>query len=382
LTIDHSQLAIAHKMKTLFLTLRTFSATGGIEKVCRIMGKALYEESIENDGLLQVCSMYDKQRDALNNPYFPAENFSGYAINKLKFIRQMVRAGFKYDRVILSHINLLPVGWLIKKLSPRTKIILLAHGIEIWYPVSNRKRKMLRRCDQFLAVSNYTKNTISNVHALPREKIAVLNNCLDPFLPLPSIIKKDAALLQKYGFAASDTILMTLTRLASRERYKGYDKVIETIAGVAARHPGAHIKYLIAGRYDSREKVYIEDLLQKLGLNNVVTMTGFIPDKDLEAHFALSDMYVMPSRKEGFGIVFIEAMYYGLPVIAGNIDGSVDALLNGELGQLVNPENTNEIAEAITNVVTKNASYIPARKVLMKHFSFEAYKQKLQRAIA
>src|SRR6185437_10717067 len=119
----------------------------------------------------------------------------------------------------MSHINLLPVGWLIKKLSPRTKIILLAHGIEIWYPVSNRKRKMLRSCDQFLAVSNYTKNTISNVHDLPEDKIAVLNNCLDPFLPLPSIVKKNAGLLQKYGFSVSDTILMTLTRLASRERY-------------------------------------------------------------------------------------------------------------------------------------------------------------------
>ena len=73
--------------KTLFLTLRVFSATGGIEKVCKVMGKALYEDSIQNDGLVQICSMYDRQQDAVDNVYFPAENFKGFGINKLLFIK-------------------------------------------------------------------------------------------------------------------------------------------------------------------------------------------------------------------------------------------------------------------------------------------------------
>src|SRR5664279_3697408 len=153
-------------MKTLFLTLRTFSATGGIEKVCRIMGKALYEDSIQNEGVVEICSMYDRQRDAFGNPYFPSENFRGFAIGKLFFIKEMIQEGFKNDRVILSHINLLPVGWLIKKIAPRTKIILLAHGIEIWYPLSKFKRKMLRNCYKIIAVSQYTRDTIIKVHGL------------------------------------------------------------------------------------------------------------------------------------------------------------------------------------------------------------------------
>jgi glycosyltransferase involved in cell wall biosynthesis len=366
-------------MKTLFLTLRTFSATGGIEKVCRIMGKALYEDSIENDGLLQVCSMYDKQQDAFGNPYFPSESFRGFGINKLRFMKQMVQSGSKYDRVILSHINLLPVGWLIKKLSPRTKIILLAHGIEIWYPVIARKRKMLRNCDKIMAVSTYTKNQVGAIHGIPAHKIEVLNNCLDPFLPLPSVHNKGKDLFKKYGFTPSDIIIMTLTRMASRERYKGYEKVIEAIAGLKTKYPG--IKYLIAGTYDAGEKMFIDDLSARLKTPGTIIMPGFIPDEELEAHFAMSDMYVMPSRKEGFGIVFIEAMYYQLPVIAGNVDGSVDALLNGELGQLVNPDNVEEITTAIANVIENKISYIPDRKVLTEHFSYEAYKGKLKNAI-
>lgn len=361
--------------KSLFLTLRVFSATGGIEKVCRILGKALYEASIKNEGTVQICSMYDRQRDAYNNLYFPSENFRGFGINKLSFINEMLSEGIKSDTVILSHINLLLVGWLIKKVSPATKIILLAHGIEIWYPLGNSKKKMLQRCDKILAVSAYTKNKIIEVHELPEEKCAVLNNCLDPFLALPSLPKKNDALLKKYGFKETDSILMTLTRLSSKERYKGYDKVIEATAQLKEKYP--HIKYIIAGSFDSSEKIFVDHLIKQYGLQNNVVLPGYIKDEELENHFAMSDMYVMPSRKEGFGIVFIEAMYYGLPVIAGNIDGSSDALLNGKLGQLVNPGDVNDIATAIANVLENKKSFSPDRNLLLQFFSYEIYKEKL-----
>lgn len=363
-------------MKTLFLTLRTFSATGGIEKVCRIMGKALYEESLQNDGLLQVCSMYDKQKDAFDNPYFPSENFRGYGINRLRFTGQMIKAGAKNDLVVLSHINLLLIGSLIKKISPRTRIILLAHGIEVWKPLTSRKKKWLRQCDTIIAVSLFTANKLASQQGLAKEKCIVLNNCLDPFLPLPSKHKKSEAFLKRYTFSANDIIMITLTRLRSKERYKGYDKVIEAMALLKLKYPG--IKYILAGSYDAEEKAWVSHLIQQSGLQDKVVLPGYIEEEELEDHFALSDIYIMPSRGEGFGIVFIEAMYYGLPVIAGNIDGSVDALLNGELGQLVHPDNVEEIKNAIANIIENKTSFTPSRKVLTEHFSYETYKEKLE----
>ncbi len=110
-------------------------------------------------------------------------------------------------------------------------------------------------------------------------------------------------------------------------------------------------------------------------------MTGYLQDEELEEHFTMSDMYVMPSRKEGFGIVFIEAMYYGLPVIAGNADGSTDALLNGELGQLVDPDDVHEIAKAIANVLENKSSVVPGRHLMMEHFSYDTYKENLHNII-
>ena len=362
--------------KTLFLTLRTFSATGGIEKGCKILGKALYEDSIKNEGIVQICSMYDKQEDAFDNRYFPTENFRGYGINKWRFIKETVLAGSKSNLVILSHINLLLAGWFIKKIAPHTKIILLAHGIEIWYPLNARKKRMLKQCDKIIAVSNYTRNKIIEVHGLAEDKCVVLNNCLNPFLPLPSLHKKSEALLNKFGFTASDKILMTLSRLSSKEKYKGYVKVIKAIAGLKEKYP--NIKYLIAGRYDKREKVFLDTLINKLELQSTVIMPGYIKSEELEKCFAMCDLYIMPSSKEGFGIVFIEAMYYGLPVIAGNADGSADALLNGKLGQLVKPDDVEEISKAITNVIENKTSFIPDRKLLLQHFSYEVYKEKLE----
>ena len=92
----------------------------------------------------------------------------------------------------------------------------------------------------------------------------------------------------------------------------------------------------------------------------------------------MADIYVMPSTKEGFGIVFIEAMYYGVPVIAGNQDGSVDALLNGELGLLIEPNNAAAIANAVEEMMTNKERYKPNHQLLMNNFGYDAYKRKLE----
>lgn len=343
--------------------------------MCRILGKALFEYGIEQHTAIEICSMYDQKNAAFNNPYFPAEYFSGFGKYKLGFTTAMVNKGRLFDVIILSHINLLLIGWLIKKISPHTKIILLAHGIEVWSPLSNKKKNMLTCCSQIWAVSRFTRDKIISVHGYPSDKCKVLNNCLDPFLPLPSVRDKSPALLDKYNFGENEIILMTLTRLSSKEQYKGYDKIIEAMAGL--KDTMGNLKYLLAGSYDEPEKKRLEELISRAGLQHCIHLTGFISDEVLEDYFALSDIYIMPSRKEGFGIVFIEAMYYGLPVIAGNIDGSSDALLNGKLGLLVNPDDVESIQQAITTIGKNKTAFIPNRELMLSYFSYTAYKQNL-----
>ena len=117
-------------------------------------------------------------------------------------------------------------------------------------------------------------------------------------------------------------------------------------------------------------------------LQQQVIIAGFIPADELAAHFALADLYIMPSHKEGFGIVFIEAMFYGKPVIAGNADGSAEALDNGKLGILINPDDTEQITNAVIAVLENKHAFIPNIQQVMDKFSYPVYKKNLRGIIA
>lgn len=361
----------------LFLTLNIFTATGGIEKVCRIAGKALYEKSVLNQTRLMIWSMHDKTGSADNQSYFPSEICRSFSANKTAFVTAAVEQGIKSELVILSHINLLMVAYTIKKLSPNTRIILIAHGIEIWNNVSSVKSNMLGAVNEFWAVSEYTKQRMIASHGIDAKKISVLNNCLDPCLPLPKNIVIPKDLHKRYGIVDGDRIIFTLSRLSNKERYKGYDKVIAAIGEMNR----SDIKYIIAGKADAQEKAFIEADIKAAGLQNNVILAGFLPDDELAAHFMMSDLYIMPSSKEGFGIVFIEAMYYGLPVIGGNADGTMDALLNGELGTVVSPGNVTEIKASIEKVLSNREKHVPDHNILLDHFGYESYKTRLEKLI-
>lgn len=368
------------RSNTLFLTLKVFSATGGIEKVCRIAGKALNEINLQAGGRTKIYCMHDRQQDAAGNLYFPQEIFTGFGANKINFVYQAVKEAKETRLVIISHINLLLVGWLIKKLYPNVKLVMLAHGIEVWEPLGGFKKKMLALCDQILPVSEFTKNKMISLYALAPEKFTVLNNCLDPHLPIVINTGKSPALLSRYGLNADNKILLTLTRLATGERYKGYDHVLEALEGLVAEQP--NLRYMIAGKYDAAEKKRLDTLIAKKNLQAIVVFAGFVPEEELAPHFRLADSYVMPSTKEGFGIVFIEAMYYGIPVIAGNKDGSVDALANGAFGLLIDPDDRTALTVAIKNILQNPQQFVPDRQQLEARFGYRVYKENVKKIMA
>ena len=377
ITQKHHKTRSGKNNKTLFLTLQTFSATGGIEKVCRVAGKALHELALENNTELAIYSMHDKPQNKQN--YFPSRIFKGFNAKKKAFVLRALNEGKDCGIVVMSHVNLLSIGYLIKLFSPNTKLVLFAHGIEVWRPLPVWKKKMLESCDLILPVSLHTKNVMMKIYGLPAEKLRVLNNCLDPSLSAPVTGPTNESLLKRYNLKEDDLVMMTLTRLSENERYKGYDQVLRSLKDLLPDYP--KLKYLVIGKYDAGEKKRVDSIIKDLGVEDSVIFAGFIQDDELAEHFNLADLYIMPSEKEGFGIVFIEAMYYGTPVIAGNMDGSVDALCKGELGLLVNPENQEEINTAIVKVLTNIAAYSPDQQLLMDKFGYEQYKKRLNKLL-
>ena len=164
-----------------------------------------------------MYSLYD-EKEIKTEPYLPSTVFKGFAGGRLWFIIKSLQQGIKSRVVVLSHINLLLTGYLIKLFSPKTKIILIAHGIEEWGPFSTHKKRMLKRIDLILSVSNITKEKMKALFDIPEEKFRVLNNCLDPFLPAPADESRRNECRNSYGIAENDIVLMTLSRLSSKEK--------------------------------------------------------------------------------------------------------------------------------------------------------------------
>jgi glycosyltransferase involved in cell wall biosynthesis len=104
-----------------------------------------------------------------------------------------------------------------------------------------------------------------------------------------------------------------------------------------------NIKYLVIGRGDDQPR--LAQLAIDLGVSDRVIFAGFVPTADLVEHYRLADAYVMPSQ-EGFGIVYLEAMACGVPVVSGDADGSADPLQDGKLGWRVPHRDSNAVAEA------------------------------------
>jgi len=114
---------------------------------------------------------------------------------------------------------------------------------------------------------------------------------------------------------------MTVARLWSGDIYKGVDVTIRALPKVAQDEQ--EVKYLVIGRGDDRPR--LEKLAQDLGVGDRIIFAGFVPTEELVDHYRLADAYIMPSQ-EGFGIVYLEAMACGVPVLAGDGDGSADPL--------------------------------------------------------
>jgi phosphatidylinositol alpha-1,6-mannosyltransferase len=367
--------------KIVLYSLQTFSGTGGIQKMTRTLAHSLYLLSKRSNWNFKLWSAYDSNDDLMRQ-YLPAENFRGFGINRTGFVLKTISAALKPDIIIISHINLAIVGLVTKLINPRCKVWLIAHGVEVWRPLSPLKNLFLKRCDKIICVSNFTKQQMILRHHADPDICAVLNNAVDPFMKLPAAFKKPDHLLKRYHLKPETPVVFTLTRLAATEQYKGHDQVIKVIRELKLKFPG--LKYILSGQYDHKEEIRIQKLISANKVDEEVILTGFVDESELSDHFLLADLFVLPSKKEGFGIVFIEALACGLPVICGNSDGSIDAICNGELGRAINADDPNELELAITEylqapLTKKKRQYLQHQCLL--HFNVIDYMDKLKKLI-
>ncbi|RUM36875.1 MAG: glycosyltransferase family 1 protein [Desulfobulbus sp.] len=285
-------------------------------------------------------------------------------------LRLLVRQN-RFDVILCSHINLMPVAWLLKKMF-QVPVILEIYGIDAWSPPVGRKitRMALGAADEVICISSYTRKLFFAWSSLSERICTLLPNAIH--LDQYGEGEKSQRLIARYGLA-DRRVLLTLGRLVSRERAKGFDEILELLPALIQDEPD--ICYVIAGEGDYRSE--LEAKAKSLKVENHVVFTGMVNEEEKADLYRLADVYVMPSRGEGFGFVFLEAMACGIPVIASIADGSCDAVRDGKLGILVDPDDSEGIRQAILKSL-KLPRGIPTG---LEYFSFSSFTRKLHAII-
>jgi glycosyltransferase involved in cell wall biosynthesis len=214
-------------------------------------------------------------------------------------------------------------------------------------------------------VSQYTKERFLEWAPLRADQGRVVPDCIDleAYSPGP---KRDA-LLERYGLR-DRTILLTLGRLSSDEQYKGHDEVLEVLPDLAEEVPD--VAYLVCGDGDDRPR--LERKAKRLGVADCTVFAGYVPEEEKEDHYRLADAFVMPGRGEGFGIVYLEALACGVPVVASSADASREAVRDGQLGAVVDPDDPDDVKKGILKILQEPTG-VPEG---LDYFSVERFRER------
>ncbi len=245
----------------------------------------------------------------------------------------------RYDAVFCGHLNAAPLADALAR-AGRARLWLQVHGIEAWTPRGGAALRAVERARLVTSVSRYTRAQLLRWADADPARVRVLSNTYAE----PAGSQAGAARLRRLHGLEGKPVILTVGRLAAGEQYKGHDRVIRALPQVAASCPA--VVYLIVGDGDDRPR--LAGLAQAEGVQERVVFAGQVDETDLPDYFRLADVFAMPSVGEGFGIVFLEAAAAGAPVIAGNRDGSVDALADGAVGALIDPRDASALAAALT----------------------------------
>jgi phosphatidyl-myo-inositol dimannoside synthase len=366
--------------KHVFVFLEIFSQEGGIQSYVKDILRSYLSlaETSPNAYQAEVFLL----RDALGceNP-FDTGLIKFHYLKTLPAWRGRIRLSLTFfncllqrrpERVFCGHINLVP---LVRTFCQQLKIpyTVLTYGKEVWERLPESQRIALFQANSIWTISRYSRDRLCETNEIDPNKVEILPCVVDGNIFTPA--EKPPKIIEKYGLANS-RVLMTVARLWSGDIYKGVDVTIRALPKIVSVFPD--VKYLVIGRGDDRPR--LEQLAKDLGVGDRVVFAGFVTTDTLFEHYRAADAYIMPSQ-EGFGIVYLEAMACGIPVLSGDADGSADPLQNGRLGWRVPHRDPDAVAAACIEILRGNDPRCQGqwlREQTLAKFSREALTQKLQ----
>lgn len=372
-------------MKVTVVHLRIGKQFGGAELYCYQMIQALRAQKID----LNAISMYLSKASAAKSNFthigilpngkrlrglYP-RLYNRMGLGKLQFNRALYKYAQYSDLIIVGHIDLLPQVTNFAQKNNK-KIWLLVYGIDIWRDWSTQEESAIEKCDKIISISNFTAESVKNRIKKGDKKVVII----------PCITEPDIFIPNQEEIPSVPRVILTVSRLASNEAYKGHDLIIESLSNVEKRL-GIPVEYHIVGEGDDETR--LRRLAQRCGVAERVHFRGRLEKDEFLKEYQQCHVFAMPSyvskrpdgswTGEGFGIVYIEAAACGKPVLACDVGGQVDCIRHGETGILVKP--TVESVEAglveiLSDLDKARQMGMAGREFVLKNFTREHFNRK------
>lgn len=316
-------------------------APGGVQRAGRHLAAVLTEFAANRGMECRLLSLNDSpelHRMSVGNREFV---FTGCARGKGQFTAAALRTARRRGKLVLAaHPNLAPVTAAMRFVARRLKTVVCTHGIEVWEPLSPLRRRALRRADLVLAPSRSTAEHVAEQQGVLAEKLKVLRWALDPTFEALLTVQPQPAPPPNFP---SGRVILTVGRWAESERYKGMDTLITALPRLLPRWPD--LQLVIVG--DGDDRPWLEHLTERNGVRRHVCFLAGLSHEALSACYAACDIFALPSAAEGFGLVYLEAMARGKPVIGGAHGGAPEVIEDGKTGYLVQHGDAMQLATSI-----------------------------------
>src|SRR5262245_51196883 len=373
--------APANPPRSVLLGLTGLRIGGGIAAVSRCIARAL-DEQMTADRLDRSDRVLLLEDPAAPAPP-PARGDQYFARgSQARFLWQMWRAyrRHRHDLVLFDLVGLaraiVPVPGFR---SPRTAIFV--HGMELGALDAGRSAragdaKLLRRAGLVLANSRFSAERLAR--ALPEisDRIHVVPLCIDPERVA---LWEEIERAQPAPPRARPALIVG--RLWAEERGKGHDELIAALPSVRRAVPDAEL--WIAGAGDDAARL-AEDARRR-GAGDAVRFHGSVSDAELASLYRRASVFAMPSRQEGFGLVYAEALWWGLPCIGSTAHAAGQGIAAGETGGRVPYRDPAALARALVDLLSDRERSErmgeAGRRRAREHFLYERFRRDLITAL-
>jgi len=362
----------------ILLAFEGLNMDGGVASVSRSFAR-VFDDAVEKGIVERVdrCLLHDHPEAPPPSPLRGSQQCMGGS--KVRFLFELHgRAPFRgYDWVLFDHLGVGRVAAWPLPTAPR-RYAVMVHGTELEAVTpSNVFARALLRADLILTNSRFTARRVVRLLPALRDRVRPLRLCIEP--SRVDAWERDASVREQPR--RRERAALIVGRMWSSQKGKGHDGLIKAWPLVLEQVPDAQL--WIAGGGDDRPR--LERLADEVGAAERIQFLGRVDDAALTDLYRRASVLAMPSSQEGFGLVYLEAMWHGLPCIGSTSDAATEVIADGETGVLVTYGDPSSIARGVSSLLMDSDRVVRMGEAGVRRareeYSYEWFRQDLLEAM-